>query len=136
MELDELHLPSNGALTVKMRRKVLWGDEEAVESAILVTQRREPLQAIATYKRQRIYQLIEGWTLHLQADGTIGIAGVPLPMEPDSLKLLEPEDGAFLYEYAKHRFEQKEDVANPFVPGSPASSPESESSQSSPSSST
>ncbi len=128
MELDELHLPSDGRLWVRMRRKILWGDETAVESSVL---RCDPLHAIAVFKRQRVYQLIEGWSLHLQADGTVGIEGLPLPMTPDSLKYLEPEDGAFLYKYAEHRFDHREDVGNPFVPGSLASSPADESSQSS-----
>jgi hypothetical protein len=128
MEVDDLKLPSNPELWVKMRRKILWGDETAVESAVL---RCPPGEEIAVFKRQRVYQLIEGWSLHRQADGTVGIEGVPLPMHPDSLKSLEPVDGHFLYKYAEHRFDNREDVANPFVPGSQPSAPESESGQSS-----
>ncbi|HXI96342.1 MAG TPA: hypothetical protein VNG04_09455 [Candidatus Acidoferrum sp.] len=127
MELDELRLPSNKDLWVKMRRKVLWGDENAVESAIFITQRRDPSQTLAAMRRQRIFQLIEGWGLFLTADGTVGVTGSPLPMEPESLNRLEPQDGDFLNEYAKHRFEVREDVGNPFSPGAPESSPESES---------
>jgi|SRR5579859_5053594 len=137
MELDELRLPSDPErLWVKMRRKVLWGDEQAVESAIFASSNRDPLQVIHTLKRQRIFQLIEGWSLFLAADGTIAAAGTPLPMAPESLDRLEPKDGDFLYAYAKHRFEQREDVANPFVPGSPGSSPASEPPPSSETSST
>jgi len=123
MELDELQLPS-GVGWVKMRRKILWGDEMAVESAALAAQRQG--QALHAVKRQRIFQLIEGWSLFLAGDGTIGLSGSPLPMQPESLDRLEPEDGAFLYDYAKHRFEHREDVANPFVPASPKSSLESD----------
>ena len=129
MELDQLNLPS-GAGWVKMRRRILWGDEEAVESAILVAQRREPAQLIHVLKRQRIFQLIEGWSLFLRSDGTVGLAdsekAQALPMEPESIDRLEPEDGQYLYEYAKHRFEVRGDVANPFVPASIASSPASD----------
>lgn len=128
MESDDLKLPSDERLWVKMRRKILWGDEIAIESAVL---RSAPGDEIAAFKRQRIFQLIEGWSLHQLGDGTIGIEGRPLPMAPESLKWLEPEDGKFLYKYAEHRFDNREDVANPFVPDSPASSPESGSGQSS-----
>src|SRR5690349_20094518 len=102
MELDQLDLPS-GAGWVKMRRNVLWGDEQAVESAVLAANVRTPGQGLHALKRQRIFQLIEGWNLFLQPDETIGIAGAPLPMEPESLDRLEPQDGDYLYEYAKHR---------------------------------
>lgn len=123
METDELRLPSNPELWVRMRRKVLWGDEQAVESAVVsanVTTRNQGLHAL---KRQRIFQLVEAWSLYLQPDETIGMAGAPLPMTPESIDRLEPEDGDYLYKYAKHRFEVREDVANPFDPATPESSP-------------
>jgi len=121
MDLDELRLPSDASLWVKMRRKILWGDEIAVESAVLAS--RGQLQGVAALKRQRVFQLIEGWNLHLAADGTVGPQGQPLPMAPAALDHLEPQDGEFLYEYARHRFEHREDIANPFVPGSEMPSP-------------
>jgi len=126
MELDELRLPSNPELWVKMRRKILWGDEQAVESAVFTAQRLSAGQGLHALKRQRVFQLIEGWSLFLTADGTIGMKGTPLPMEPESIDRLEPADGDFLYQYAKHRFEEKQDVANPFVPAPPKSSLESD----------
>src|SRR5579859_5121384 len=101
-----------------MRRKILWGDELAVEAAVIAAPQN---QIFAAMKRQRVYQLIESWSFHLAPDGTVGIAGTPLPMAPGSLDHLEPVDGAFLYEYAKHRFEERDDVVNPFVPASPNS---------------
>lgn len=128
MEVDELHLPSDDRLWVRMRRKILWGDEIAVESAVM---RCAPGDEIAAFKRQRIFQLIEGWSLHQLGDGTVGIEGRPMPMAPESLKFLEPVDGKFLYKYAEHRFDNREDVANPFVPDSQPSSPEGESGKSS-----
>jgi len=122
MELDQLQLPS-GVGWVKMRRKVLWGDEQAVESAVIATQREQPGQGLHAFKRQRVFQLIESWSLFLAADETVGTEGVPLPMEPASLDRLEPVDGDFLYKYARHRFENRGDIANPFPPASPESSP-------------
>lgn len=127
MELDQLDLPS-GAGFVKMRRKILWGDEQAVESAVFAAVRAGSGQGVHAFKRQRIFQLIEGWSLYLHADATVGApdspTAAPLPMEVESLDRLEPQDGDFLYEYAAHRFDKREDVANPFVPGTEPPSPE------------
>lgn len=123
MELDQLQLPS-GVGWVKMRRVILWGDEQAVTSAVVAANRQQPGQGLHAFKRQRIFQLIEGWSLFLAADGSVAGAGTPLPMEPESIDRLDPSDGDFLYKYAQHRFEVREDVANPFDPSTPPPSPE------------
>lgn len=135
MELDQLYLPSTQALPleqrlwVRMRRKVKWGDEQAVESVIRAAHSIAGRgQAFHLMKRQQILCLVEAWNLHLTATGEVGGEGGDLPMVADSIDLLEPSDGDYLYEYAKHRWEAREDIANPFLPGSPASSPGSESS--------
>lgn len=115
VETDRLTLPSNGEYYVLMKKRAEYGDSLAAQSAMVKIETNGNGQAkvsepdSAASVRTLVSRLIVDWNLDDEN-------GQKLPITPEMVDKLDPQDGNFLAEEANKRVgERPDEKAIPFV---------------------
>jgi len=99
-ETDLLTLPSSPEFTVRMKRKATYGDQLEAQSAMLKVDQTIAGTVTraewAAYIRTLAARLITEWNLSDELGG-------PLPITPENIDRLNPQDGEFLAMEANKR---------------------------------
>lgn len=92
VDIDTLTLPSDPAYFVKVKSRLKWGGVSKAQSAMLKVDINSPELSdveMGAYNNALIASAIVEWNLTDENDK-------PLPITPESVEELEPEDGQFL----------------------------------------
>lgn len=121
IETDTLELPSDPSYTVTMKRRASFGDQRRAQAAMIRVDGATGTMSDPewdAYVGSLLASLIVSWNLTDENDQ-------PMPITPENIDRLAPEDGQFLAtEVAKRAALRSEAQQRPF--GKPSSPPSTE----------
>ena len=124
--IDELALPNHPETKVWLKRRPLWGDKNLVQCSAIIAKReiapgvqRTTPEGFADFLVTKALVMIHDWTVTDES-------GKKAPISAEALQALDPEDGEFISNEARRRFDG--DSVAPLVTNSePTSATESSS---------
>lgn len=125
--IDELKLPNHPETTVWLKRRPNWGDKNKVQVASYLSRKqvgpnefRSDAPALADFVVTKTLVMIHDWNVTDES-------GKRVPIVAEALESLDPEDGEFIWNEARKRFDGETDgTAAPLVNSSePTSATES-----------